>query len=119
VTDADRSVATLAAVFAPARAPALLGRLGAPGAAGAIAHAVRLASAPRGERLRSLAAALVAGSAAAGRARAVAALERERIAAVVRAPPGAARDGVSPVLLRLCRERCRPDEGRPLTSDGG
>jgi hypothetical protein len=108
VTD-DLRVATLAALLAPARAPGLLARLGTPGARDASAHAQRLLAAPRPERLQALSAALAPGREARGRTEALASLERERVAALLRAlgadgaHPGPAPG--SPLLLRLCRER--------------
>lgn len=106
MTDPDRRVATLAAVFVPTRAAALLGRLGTPGASEALTHGVRLTGAPRRERLQALSAALThEGPAVRARADAIAALERKRIANVVRTLAEArAHHGVSPVVLRLCRE---------------
>jgi hypothetical protein len=110
VTEADRALAALAAVFAPARARELLARLAAPGGGEPAALAAGLAAAPRAERLARLSAALAPGDASA-RAddEAVAAAERRPVAACVRlvaagAPPP---PGASPVLVRLCRERLR------------
>lgn len=107
MTDADLRVATLAALFAPASAAALLGRLGGPGAACAVDHAARLALAPRRVRLDALAAALFADAPAArAAAEATSRLERPRVAALLRAlASGAPTPEVAPALLRLCRER--------------
>jgi hypothetical protein len=107
VNDGDRRLVALAALFAPASAQALLGRA-AGGAADLPAQAARLAGAPRRERLRTLAAALAVDTAAARRRADVAtALERPRVAAVLRAVAGGAPHGVavSAPLVRLCRER--------------
>jgi len=105
--DPDRRLATLAAVFAPERAAALLERLGTPGAGEASAHAARLAAAPRPERLQALSRALAADSAVRARAEAAARLERTRVASLIRALASgtAALDAPSPFVLRLCRER--------------
>lgn len=104
----DRRVATLAAVFAPAAASSLLARYAGEGGAELVAHAARLVSAPRAERLRALAAALTpdAGLALAA-AEEAAPGERPRVAAVLRsvASGAAPAANASPVLLRLCRER--------------
>jgi hypothetical protein len=106
MTEADLRVATLAALFAPSSAAALLGRFGA-SAPSAVAHASRLAGAPRRVRLDALAAALLADLAAChAAAEAAARLERPRVAAVLLAlAPGAPTPEVAPALLRLCRER--------------
>jgi len=107
VSTRDRLVA-IAALFDPDRAAALLGRLAAPDAPEAAALAARLAAAPRRERLHAFAGAL--GSAHGGRrarALAAAALERPRVAAVLRrlAQGGADAELASFLLVRLCRER--------------
>jgi hypothetical protein len=106
VTEADLRVATLAALFAPASAAALLGRIGA-SASSAVAHASRLAGAPRRVRLDALAAALRADLPAChAAAEAAARLERPRVAALLVAlASGAPTPGAAPPLLRLCRER--------------
>jgi hypothetical protein len=106
MTDRARRVTALAAVFAPARAGALLGRLVEADAPDACAGAAALAGAPRRDRLRALAGALAADpSDVVERADAAAAAERPRVAALLRslASPGAAT-GASPALVRLCRE---------------
>ncbi len=107
MTDADRRVASFAAVFAQERAPALVARLSGSGAPDAVRHAARLAAAPREERLRSLSGALAFGLDAA-RVEAAAALERPALASILRALGGGEHAGdtcASPVLVRLCRER--------------
>lgn len=107
MTEADRRVASLAAVFAPERAPGLVARLSGAAASEAVRHAERLSAAPREERLRSLSAAL-AFRADPAHAEAAAALERPAVAAVLRAllaDRSAADPGASPLLVRLCRER--------------
>jgi hypothetical protein len=107
VTELDLRVSTLAAVFAPERAPALLSRLSSPGAPGAALHAERLTGLPRRERLRALAAAL-APDAAAVRAAAedAACRERPRVAMLLTALGGdVAVTGVPGFMLRICRER--------------
>lgn len=103
----DRRLAALAAAFAAGRAQALLSRLSGPRALMGVRDADRLASAPRRERLAALSAAM---SVEPGRARtsaeAVAALERPRVAALLRAVgSGSAAPGASSPLVRLCRER--------------
>lgn len=105
---AERRLATLAALFAPASATSLLARCAGDAAADAVAHATRLAAAPRAERLGALAAALSTDAAAVrGAAELAARAERPRVAAVLRGIAGGApaEAGVSPVLLRLCFER--------------
>jgi len=106
VTDRARRVAAFAAIFAPARAGALLGRMAEADAADGRARAAALAGAPRRERLRALAAALAADPLEArARADAAAARERPRVAALLRAlAAGETTPTASPVLLRLCRE---------------
>ena len=101
-----RPVAALAAVFAPARAGALLARLAEPDAADALDGAAGLAAAPRRERLRALAGALASDPAERRtHAEAAAAAEQPRIAALLRAlAAGGPTEGASPALLRLCRE---------------
>jgi hypothetical protein len=103
----DRRLAALAAAFAGGRAPALLSRLSGPRALAGVKDADRLASAPRRERLAALSAAV---SVEPGRARtsaeAASALERPRVAALLRAvASGCAAPGASSSLFRLCRER--------------
>jgi hypothetical protein len=107
VSDGDSALVALAALFAPASAPALLERTSG-GAADLPARAARLAGSPRRERLRTLAAVLAVDTTAVRRrADAAAALERPRVAAVLRAVAGGAPHGValSAPLVRLCRER--------------
>ncbi|HET8538423.1 MAG TPA: hypothetical protein VFL83_00995 [Anaeromyxobacter sp.] len=109
MTDRERRIAALAAVFDPARAGALLGRLAAADASAAIAAAAELAGAPRRERLRALAGALAADPPVARvrRAEAVAASERPRIAALLRtlaSSDAGATTRAAVVLERLCRE---------------
>jgi hypothetical protein len=104
VTSRER-VATLAALFAPDRAAAILGRLSAADAPEAVARAAALATAPRRERLLALSAALAReGEDAPAHHTAAAALERPRVAAVLRRV-AAGGDVASPLLRRLCRER--------------
>lgn len=105
MTPDDHLLASLAAALAPARAAALLARL--PGARGLPAHAAARAGAPRAERLRALAAALAASRGSPARAEAAAAGERPRVAALLRRLGSGASTppGVSPLLLRLLRER--------------
>jgi len=110
VSERDRLLASMAALFAPERASAMLARLAAPGARAASAHAASLATLPRRERLQGLSAALaavLAPDATAVRSEAVASLERSRISGIVRAVAGAsvAPGAVSPIVLRLVRER--------------
>ncbi len=108
MTEADRRVATLAAVLAPERAAAILARLRTPEAAEASAHAVRLAAAPRRERLQALSRALAPDPAALrARADAAARAERSRVASLMRALAAgtAGTDGPSAIILRLCREK--------------
>jgi hypothetical protein len=108
VSAGGRRIAVLAALFAPERAGALLARLGAAEAPDAAAHAARLASAPRRDRLRALALALaVEPESASARAEAAASAERPRLAALLRClaagfPPAPA---VSAAIVRVCRER--------------
>lgn len=101
-----RRIAALAAVFVPARAGALLARMSEPDAADAAEGAVALSSAPRRDRLRALAAALGTDPRERlARAEAAAGRERARVATLLRAVAGGAPvGGVSPVLVRLCRE---------------
>jgi hypothetical protein len=108
VTEEDRRLATLVALFAPARAAEMLARLGTPGTRDASAHAARLVAAGRRERLEELSAVLCPDeSTARPSSERIASLERGRVATIVRAvaagvtPPG----DVSPALVRLCRER--------------
>jgi hypothetical protein len=107
LTPGDRRLSALAALFAPARAPALLARAGGPGAARGVEHAARLASASRRERLAALATAIaVDAGAVRTRAEAAAGLERPRVGALLRAlASGAPGTGASAPLVRLCRER--------------
>lgn len=107
MTDGDRRLASLAAAFAPQRAPALVARLSGACAPDAARHVAHLAAAPREERLRSLSEALafVLDPALVETA---AALERPAVAAVLRALSAdgcTSATGASGVLVRLCRER--------------
>jgi hypothetical protein len=100
-------LATLAALFAPGSASSLLARLDRASASAALAHAVRLAAAPRAERLAALAAALANDGDFRARAAAAASRERPALAARLRRlgeglPP---EEIASPALRRLCRER--------------
>lgn len=100
----------LAALFAPERAAALLGRLAGPDGSRAAARAALLSAAPRRERLHALAAALGGRGDRRARAAAAAGVERPRVAAMLRRvgedpSTGAER---SPLLGRLCRERVEP-----------
>ncbi len=107
MTNADRRIASFAAVFAPRRAFGLVARLASAGAPDAAREAARLAAAPREERLRSLSEALAFGGDPARR-EAAAALERPAVAAVLRALCAgelAVSQNASRVLVRLCRER--------------
>lgn len=108
MTEADRTVATLAAVFASDRAAAMLARLAIPVAAEASTHAARLAASSRRERLEALSAVLAPDPAAVrARVDAVAPLERSRVASLMRALAVGpwATGAASPLVLRLCRER--------------
>jgi hypothetical protein len=103
----ERRLAALAAAFAGARAPALLSRVSGPRAVAGVEDAGRLAAGPRHERLAALSGAM---SIEPGRdeatAEAAAALERPRVAALLRAlGSGSPVPQASPPLLRLCRER--------------
>ncbi|WP_242346461.1 hypothetical protein [Anaeromyxobacter terrae] len=103
----DRLLASLAAAFAPERAPALLARLGSADIREVRAHAERLAPGSRAERLAALAAAL----AAAYRGAPVPPnpSERPRIAEILRAVRrGLPAPAVAPALSRICRERLGP-----------
>lgn len=104
---ADRRLGALAALFAPGRARALAARASDPGALASLEDSARLATAPRRERLAALATAVSADPGASRAcAEAAAALERPRVAAVLRAlGSGTPAPDVSPPLLRLCRER--------------
>jgi hypothetical protein len=109
VTEDDRRVAALAALLAPTRALCVLGRLATPSARELADHAGRLLAAPRRERLQALAASLAHDGRPHASAGSVAAVERKAIAAVLRALAASTWDDrgvrVSPVVLRLCRER--------------
>jgi hypothetical protein len=101
MTPATRRLCALAALFAPERAAALLGRLGE-GAPEAKREAGRLVAAARRERLLALGEVLDLGL----EAPAVAAEERPRVAEVLKAVrAGAPAGAVSAVLVRLCREQ--------------
>jgi hypothetical protein len=106
VTSRSRRIAALAAVFAPARAGALLARLSDADAADAIDGAAALSASSRRDRLRALAGALaVDPGERRARAEAAAACERAAVAALLRAvAAGAPPAGASPALVRLCRE---------------
>ncbi len=107
MTEDDRRVASLAAAFAPDRAPALVARLSGAVSRDVVSHAARLAAARREERLRSLSEALALAPDPA-RVESAAALERPAVAAVLRALSAdgwTGGTGASPVLVRLCRER--------------
>lgn len=94
-------VAVLAASFLPARAAAVLARHADPAAA---PEAARLAGLPRAERLAELEAALAAVRPPSRAAReALAALERPRLGAQVRA--GNEAFALHPLLRRLVLER--------------
>jgi hypothetical protein len=100
---ADARLAALAALFAPHHAAALLARAaGAPGG-----EAARLAAAPRRDRLAALASSTATDPATArARAEAAAAVERPRIAGLLRVvAAGGNAPAVAAALLRLCRER--------------
>jgi hypothetical protein len=107
MTPRERTLAALAALFAPARAAALAARIGSPAARDVAAHAARLAAAPRRERLSSLAAALATDQVAGARSRIdPASLERPAVActmADIRSGGDAPR--ASAALVRLCREQ--------------
>lgn len=107
MSDADLRVATLAALFAPAAAPRLLGRVAGAEHAAAIRQASQLAGAPRRERLDALAAVLSPDPVATrDAAEAAARRERPRVAALLRAlAEGVPTPELPPALLRLCRER--------------
>lgn len=107
MTPGERRLASLAGLFAPDRAGALLGRVRGAGAAETIEHAERLAAAPRRERLQALAAAMTSDvRSARARAEDAAMLERPRIAALLRAlAAGESSRSAAPVLVRICRER--------------
>ncbi len=106
MTDADRRIASVAAAFAPERAPGLVARMSGTGASGSVSHAARVAAAPRYERLLALSAALTFAVDPA-HVEAAARLERPAVAAVMRALAADERaaPSVSPVIVRLCRER--------------
>ncbi len=107
MTDDDRRLASLAAAFAPERAPALVARLSGAVSRDVVSHAARLAAARREERLRSLSEALAFAYDPA-HVEAAAAQERPLVAAILRALSAGdctAGTGASPVLVRLCRER--------------
>jgi hypothetical protein len=107
VNEHDRRVATLAALFAPERAPSLLARLAPPADVEAPAHAARLAGGSRRDRLEALAATLAVDAAAVRiRAEGAASTERARVATILRAlGTGGAAPAAAPLVLRLCRER--------------
>lgn len=106
MTPGERRLATLAALFAPSRAAALLARDAAAGAVRAVEHAARLAEAPRQERLNALAAAAETDAGAIRSSASVAAaLERPRIAVLLRDLAEGKTPSASSALVRLCRER--------------
>jgi hypothetical protein len=109
VTEDDRRVAALAALLAPTRALCVIARVATPGARELADHVGRLLAAPRRERLQALAASLAHDGRVHASADALAAVERRGIAAVLRGLAAGAWDDrevrVSPVVLRLCRER--------------
>ncbi len=108
MTQADRRVGALAAALVPDRAAALLSRLATPGASDVVAHAHRLVRSTRRDRLQALSAALATDPRSAGAAAAaLAALERPRVAELLRSVAAGTPEagGASPVLVRLCRER--------------
>jgi hypothetical protein len=105
VTPAARRLCAIAALFAPERASALLGRLGE-GAPEAAREAVRLVAAARRERLAALGEVLsLAMEEPGAEGRGGPYPERPRVAellAAVRA--GAPAGGAAPALVRLCLE---------------
>jgi len=104
VTGGVRRLCALAALFAPERAGALVGRLAGATPDGA-REAGRLVASARRERLRALAEALTLALPGPD-AEALAASERPAVAAVLRAVAAGLPAGVaSPALVRLCRER--------------
>ncbi len=107
MTPADRRLRALAALFAAERAAGLLARAGDPRTRDALDDVARLASGPRRERLGALASAISTDSAPVrASATAAAALERPRVAALLRElAAGGGALSVSGPLLRLCRER--------------
>ena len=104
MSDDDRMIAALAAIFAPDRASALAARLPAAVAADVSREAARLAAAARRERLDALAAAMAA-PADPGRVSTAVRLERPSVSRVLRAVADGAGDAAAPLLVRLCRER--------------
>jgi hypothetical protein len=103
----DRGLAALAAVFAGGRAPALLSRVSGPLAVAGVEDAGRLATAPRKDRLAALSGAMsFEPKRVRAAAEAAAALERPRVAALLRAlGSGSPAPRSSAPLVRLCRER--------------
>jgi hypothetical protein len=103
----DAGLAALAAVFAGGRAPSLLSRVSGPLAVAGVEEAGRLAAAPRRERLAALSAAMsVEPERIRAAAEAAAALERPRVAALLRSlGSGSPAPHASAALVRLCRER--------------
>jgi len=113
VSPADRRLATLAAVMAPAMAERLLGRLA--GGAPATAAAARLSAQSRAVRLAALAEALGNDRHPRARERLRAGLPAERpgVAAALRAlAPDDARDGTGPGRLALSPLLARLFKGR-------
>lgn len=106
MTERTRRVAALAAVFAPAQATAIVARLAEADTPSGLERARALAAAPRRERLRALADALVPDPGTAVLlAEAAAAAEGPRLASLLRAlARGEEPPGVSPGIRRLCRE---------------
>jgi hypothetical protein len=107
VIEEDRSVATLAALFAPDRAPSLLARLAPPADIDAASYAVRLAGVSRKDRLEALAVVLSVDAAALrARAETAASTEKARLATILRAlGVGGTAPAAAALVLRLCRER--------------
>ena len=106
MTARERTLAALAAAFAPDRARALVSRVAEPHAAELSAHGARLAARDRRERVAELSAALAALELA-GAARTPIARERGSVSGVLGAvhAGGALPPGVRPAMVRLCRER--------------
>jgi hypothetical protein len=106
VTARERTLAALAAAFAPDRARALVSRVAEPHAAELSAHGARLAARDRRERVAELSAALAALELA-GADPAPIARERGAVSGVLGAvhAGGALPPGVRPAMVRLCRER--------------
>jgi len=118
-TRADRRLLALAAVFAPARATALLSRLAGAEAEPLLREGERATAAPRPERLRALAMALGnpgSSQLPAATFEAVVIAERPQVAAALRrlaagAAPSGSAGAPRPALARLLRERLEPLDG--------